>query len=299
MESDNLEKQINLLTDPDRMKRSQAALRVGRSAMHGQLNRRALKLLTNLLRDIDREVRMNSAFAIGEYASHGIFDVDALGWLIKLLRDWSSKVRCRATTAIGEYAKLGLYSKRVIKPLIRFLTDDDKELRANAGWTLGIYALRDILEKGNSKLIEKILKTRDPNVNVGLAIAVGDCAWENGRMKGKALETFVKLLSHKDLRIREGTAFVLGENAENNLTDERILSPLFDLLSDDNPTVRAYAIFALGAYARRGVKRKHVVQKLLAATRNSEDDVRETLKNILFRLELDGLQSTHSNSRIR
>ena len=163
-----------------------------------------------------------------------------------------------------------------------------------------VITLDRIAEKDRElKLIEKILKTRDPNVNVGLAIAVGDCAWENGRMKGKALETFVKLLSHKDLRIREGTAFVLGENAENNLTDERILSPLFDLLSDDNPTVRAYAIFALGAYARRGVKKKHLVQKLLAATRNSEDDVRETLKNILFRLELDGLQSTHSNSRIR
>jgi HEAT repeat protein len=176
------------------MKRSRAAFNIGRRAMQGQFDRRALELIVKLLSETDREIRMNAAFAVGEYAAHGIFDKTVLKLLIKLLRDWSSKVRCRATTALGEYAKLGFYDERIIKPLIKFLTDDDKELRANSGWTLGIYAIRSILEKNDSNLIEKILKTGDYNVNIGLSIAAGECIWENGLIKEKTLKTFIKLL---------------------------------------------------------------------------------------------------------
>lgn len=269
------------------MKRSRAAFNIGRYAMRGQTDRRALEPLVKLLSEVDREDRMNSAFAVGEYASHGIFDKAALKLLIKLLRDWSSKVRCRATTALGEYAKLGFYDDRIIKPLIKFLTDDDKELRANSGWTIGMYAIRDVLEKNDSNLIERILRTQDYNVNIGLSIAAGEQMWENGLIKERILETLIQLLNYRDPRIREGTAFIIAQNADEKLTDEKILNPLLNLLKDDNSAVRINAIFALGTYARRGVKRNYLVQKLLEATKNSEKDEEETLRNALLRIELE------------
>ncbi len=286
MRNENLEKQIFLLNDSDRLTRSRAAFNVGRYAMLGILDERALEPLAKLLRNADREVRMNSAFALGEYASHKIFDKSILKPLIKLLKDWSSKVRCRATTSLGEYARLGFYDRGVIKPFLRFLTDDDKELRANAGWTLGMYATKNILEKGNSDLLEKILKTRDPNVDIGLSIAAGEFIWSNGQIKERVLETFIKLLNHEDFRIRQGTAFIVAQNAEEKQIDKRIINPLLRLLEDAIPAVRINAIFALGTYARRGTKPKYLVKKLLGASKDPEDDVKETLRNVLLRIEL-------------
>ncbi len=286
LKGQDLEEQISLLTDSKRMLRSRAAFNIGRCALQGQLDRRALKLLILLLQDADREVRMNSAFAVGEYASRGIFDEAAIKPLTKLLKDWSSKVRCRATTALGEYAKLGFYSTGIIKTLLRFLTDDDKELRANAGWTLGIYSVKDILEKNSSELIEKILETGDPNVKVGLSIALAENIWDKGQMKERFLEKFIELLSHKDPQIREGIAFVIGENAEEKQVDERILNPLLNLLNDPDPHVRANAVFALGAIAHQGVKTNYLIQKISSSTDDPDKNVKETAKNILQRLVL-------------
>ncbi|MGQ9721657.1 MAG: HEAT repeat domain-containing protein [Candidatus Jordarchaeum sp.] len=294
MKIENLEKQISLLNDSDRMKRSHAAFNVARYAMLGVLDKKALEPLTKLLKDADREVRMNSAFAVGEYASHNIFDKAIPRLLVKLLKDWSSKVRCRATTSLGEYAKMGFYNKKIIKPLLRFLTDDDKELRANAAWTLGIYAVKDILEKNNSDIVEKILKTRDPNVKIGLSLAAGECAWNNGQIRERVLEAFIGLLNHEDFQVREGIAFIIGQNAEQKHTDKRILNPLLDLLRDSHPAVRINAIFALVMYARRGIKTKYLVKKLSNLTRDPDKDVKETLQNFLYKINLE--KSSNANS---
>ncbi len=287
LKMENLEKQISLLNDSDRMTRSRAAFNVGRYAMLGILDKRALEPLTKLLKEKDREVRMNSAFAVGEYASHDIFDKDIPKLLVKLLKDWSSKVRCRATTALGEYVRLGYYNRQIIKPLLKFLTDDDKELRANAAWTLGKYAIKDILEKNDSELIEKILRTRDPNVRIGLSLGVGECIWSYGIIKERVLEAFTELLNHEDFRIREGTAFIIAQNAEEKHTDKRILNPLISLLKDENPAVRICAIFAIGTYARRGIKPKYLFKKLSDAAKDPEEDVKETLRNVLHGIKLE------------
>ena len=149
--------------------------------------------------------------------------------------------------------------------LLKFLTNDDWDIRANAGWTLGRHALDDILEKNNSELLEKLLKKQDKGVNVGLSVAVGECTWGNGLMENRVLETLINFLNHNDSRIREATAFIIAQNAEKKLTDERTLNPLLNLLTDDNPTVCINAIFALGAYAKRGIKQEYLTQKLLDA----------------------------------
>lgn len=187
-------------------------------------NERGVTPLHERLEDSDADVRLVSAWALGE-----IKDDRSVDPLAELLNDDDPLVREMAVLALGE-----IENARAVVPLMAAL-DRDEMLVWPVIWALG-----------------EIDSFTAYEARLGVFESIGRRPWENtevwagewlgwdGPARFRDLSTLERELSDSDPERRQAAAWEMG-----HLDDERVVESLLNLLRDDDPTVRAMAIWAL------------------------------------------------------
>jgi HEAT repeat protein len=236
---------IKLLEDKEENVRSSAAEALGKIPDHS-----AVEPLIQMLWDEKPNARQLAAFGLGQ-----IGDSRAVEPLIELLGDGEKYVRYAATEALGEIADL-----RAVEPLIQLLGDGDGFLRYLVATAIG--------KIGDPRALQSLIKLfRDENYRAREA-AVSAL----GKMGEPAVECLIKLLQGETFgppgffapeelsviageRVVKDHVFCDGDEPANiRLYADRALckigapsvGPLIELLSHENPAVRASAAADLG-----------------------------------------------------
>lgn len=207
------------------------------------------------LEDDDPRVRRYAAWALGELESErGVMP------LIRSLDDGNADVRLVAAWALGE-----IKDDIAVYPLAELLEDDDPFVREMAALSLGeiehsaaVQPLIDALRREN-RLREPVIWALG-EIGSGDAMRARNAAfadwgrgsWSNdevwtGRLGSSEarhiaddLDALSAALRDNDPRMRRSAAEWLGIRG-----DERAVEPLLDTLRDQQPAVRAMAIWAL------------------------------------------------------
>jgi HEAT repeat protein len=201
---DEIDIQIDLLSDPDWVVRREAVITLGEMG-----DERCIEPLAKALRDGDWQVREVAVEAMGQVGS------PAVDLLIRLLRDWD--VRKYAILALGK-----IRDERVLDPLMTQLRNDEfKDDAINALVELGAPAV--------SRLIAA-LRDKDENVRKSAVLALG-------RIKsGDAIDPLIDMMGDKDWFTRLTAAAAL-----ESIGDERGRDAIKPLLKDPDMVVRMRA----------------------------------------------------------
>jgi len=198
---DEIDIQIDLLTDPDWVVRREAVITLGEMG-----DERCVEPLARALRDGDWQVREVAIEAMGQVGSQ------AVETLLKLLRDW--EVRKYAIAALGK-----IRDERVLDPLMLQLRND--EFKDDA-----INALVELGGPCVPKLIAA-LKDKDENVRKCAVLALG-------RIKDvHAIDPLIEMLGDKDWFTRLTAAAAL-----ELIGDERGREAIKPLLKDPDMVVK-------------------------------------------------------------
>ena len=198
---DEIDIQIDLLSDPDWVVRREAVITLGEMG-----DERCIEPLAKAMRDGDWQVREVAVEAMGQVGS------PAVEMLLKLLRDW--EVRKCAILALGK-----IRDERVLDPLMLQLRND--EFKDDA-----INALVDLGEPALSRLITA-LRDKDDNVRTSAVLALG-------RMKnGDAIAPLIGMLEDRDWFTRLTAAAAL-----ESIGDERGREAIKPLLKDPDMVVK-------------------------------------------------------------
>ena len=198
---DEIDIQIDLLSDPDWVVRREAIITLGEMG-----DERCVEPLARALRDGDWQVREVAIEGLGQVGS------PAVDTLLKLLRDW--EVRKYAIAALGK-----IRDERVLDPLILQLRND--EFKDDA-----IDALAALGEPSVEKLIET-LRDKDENVRKRAVRALG-------KIKGNgAIEPLIEMVGDKDWETR-----LLAAAALESIGDERGREAIKPLLKDPDMVVK-------------------------------------------------------------
>lgn len=198
---DEIDIQIDLLSDPDWVVRREAVITLGEMG-----DERCVEPLARALRDGDWQVREVAIEAMGQVGS------PAVDTLLKLLRDW--EVRKYAIAALGK-----IRDERVLDPLMLQLRND--EFKDDA-----IDALVELGEPSVERLIGA-LRDKDENVRKCAVRALG-------RIKGnEAIDSLIAMLSDKDWETR-----LLAAAALESIGDERGREAIKPLLKDPDMVVK-------------------------------------------------------------
>ena len=198
---DEIDIQIDLLTDPDWVVRREAVITLGEMG-----DERCVEPLARALRDGDWQVREVAIEAMGHVGS------PAVETLLKLLRDW--EVRKYAILALGK-----IRDERVLDPLMLQLRND--EFKDDA-----INALVELGEPSVPKLIAA-LKDKDENVRKSAVLGLG------GIKNSEAINPLIEMLGDKDWFIRLTAAAAL-----ESIGDERGREAIKPLLKDPDVVVK-------------------------------------------------------------
>lgn len=235
---------IERLDDPERAVASVAAWALG------QLRARpAVPPLVKLLHAEDPKLRANAAWALGEMA-----DPSLIPPLIDVLRDPTPDVRAKAAWALGTLgSEAG--DARPEQPLISLL-DDFTEVQdqaahvfvaqyaAEALMQLGTEAARAAVERWRPTARERLIPYRVREMVRGLAhpdVQTRDAAAQALIAEGPAVvPQMLAALDHKQARVRQGAARVLGE-----LGAAEAVEKLLRALADDDVGVWSQATAAL------------------------------------------------------
>ena len=198
---DEIDIQIDLLSDPDWVVRREAVITLGEMG-----DERCVEPLARALRDGDWQVREVAIEAMGQVGS------PAVDTLLKLLRDWD--VRKYAILSLGK-----IRDERVLDPLMHQLRND--EFKDDA-----INALVELGEPAVPKLIAA-LKDKDENVRKSAVLALG-------RIKNSAaIDPLIEMLSDKDWFTRLTAAAAL-----ESIGDERGREAIKPLMKDPDMVVK-------------------------------------------------------------
>jgi HEAT repeat protein len=198
---DEIDIQVDLLSDPDWVVRREAVITLGEMG-----DERCVEPLARALRDGDWQVREVAIEAMGQVGS------PAVETLLKLLRDW--EVRKYAIAALGK-----IRDERVLDPLMLQLRND--EFKDDA-----IDALVVLGEPSVEKLISA-LRDKDENVRKCAVLALG-------RIKsGEAIDPLIGMLGDKDWFTRLTAAAAL-----ESIGDERGREAMKPLLKDPDMVVK-------------------------------------------------------------
>jgi HEAT repeat protein len=198
---DEIDIQIDLLSDPDWVVRREAVITLGEMG-----DERCVEPLARGLRDGDWQVREVAIEAMGQVGS------PAVDTLLKLLRDWD--VRKYAILSLGK-----IRDERVLDPLMQQLRND--EFKDDA-----INALVELGEPSVPKLI-LALKDKDENVRKSAVLALG-------RIKSnEAIDPLIEMLSDKDWFTRLTAAAAL-----ESIGDERGREAIKPLMKDPDMVVK-------------------------------------------------------------
>ena len=198
---DEIDIQIDLLSDPDWVGRREAIITLGEMG-----DERCVEPLARALRDGDWQVREVAIEGLGQVGS------PAVDTLLKLLRDW--EVRKYAIAALGK-----IRDERVLDPLILQLRND--EFKDDA-----IDALAALGEPSVEKLIET-LRDKDENVRKRAVRALG-------KIKGNgAIDPLIEMVGDKDWETR-----LLAAAALESIGDERGREAIKPLLKDPDMVVK-------------------------------------------------------------
>jgi HEAT repeat protein len=198
---DEIDIQIDLLSDPDWVVRREAVITLGEMA-----DERCVEPLARALRDGDWQVREVAIEAMGHVGS------PAVEILLKLLRDWD--VRKYAITALGK-----IRDERVLDPLMLQLRND--EFKDDA-----INALVELGEPSVPKFIAA-LKDKDENVRKSAVLGLG-------RIKNsEAIDPLIEMLGDKDWFTRLTAAAAL-----ESIGDERGREAIKPLMKDPDMVVK-------------------------------------------------------------
>lgn len=176
---DEIDIQIDLLTDPDWVVRREAVITLGEMG-----DERCVEPLARALRDGDWQVREVAIEALGQVGS------PAVDTLLKLLRDW--EVRKYAIAALGK-----IRDERVLNPLMQQLRNDEfKDDAVNALVDLGgpavqglIAALKDKEETVRKCAVLALGRIKDPEAIEPLVEMLGDKDWFARLTAAAALES--------------------------------------------------------------------------------------------------------------
>jgi len=198
---DEIDIQVDLLSDPDWVVRREAVITLGEMG-----DERCVEPLARALRDGDWQVREVAIEAMGQVGS------PAVETLLKLLRDW--EVRKYAIAALGK-----IRDERVLDPLMLQLRND--EFKDDA-----IDALVVLGGPSVEKLIGA-LRDKDENVRKCAVLALG-------RIKsGEAIDPLIGMLGDKDWFTRLTAAAAL-----ESIGDERGREAMKPLLKDPDMVVK-------------------------------------------------------------
>lgn len=198
---DEIDIQIDLLTDTDWVVRREAVITLGEMG-----DERCVEPLARALRDGDWQVREVAIEAMGQVGS------PAVETLLKLLRDW--EVRKYAIAALGK-----IRDERVLDPLMLQLRND--EFKDDA-----INALVELGRPAVEKLIAA-LRDKDENVRKSAVLALG-------RIKnGEAIDPLIEMLGDQDWFTRLTAAAAL-----ESIGDDRGREAIKPLLKDPDMVVK-------------------------------------------------------------
>lgn len=198
---DEIDIQIDLLSDPDWVIRREAIITLGEMG-----DERCVEPLARALRDGDWQVREVAIEGLGQIGS------PAVESLLKLLRDW--EVRKYAIAALGK-----IRDERVLDPLMLQLRND--EFKDDA-----IDALVALGEPSVEKLIGA-LRDKDESVRKCAVLALG-------RIKSsEAIDPLITMLGDKDWFTRLTAAAAL-----ESIGDERAREAIKPLLKDPDMVVK-------------------------------------------------------------
>ncbi|MEC4890178.1 MAG: HEAT repeat domain-containing protein [Nitrospira sp.] len=198
---DEIEIQIDLLSDPDWVVRREAVITLGEMG-----DERCVEPLARALRDGDWQVREVAIEALGQVGS------PAVDTLLKLLRDWD--VRKYAIGALGK-----IRDERVLDPLMQQLKND--EFKDDA-----INALVELGAPSVPKLVAA-LKDKDEMVRQQAVLGLG-------RIKSaEAIDPLIAMLQDKDWFTRLTAAAAL-----ESIGDERGREAIKPMLKDPDMVVK-------------------------------------------------------------
>lgn len=198
---DEIDIQIDLLSDPDWVVRREAVITLGEMG-----DERCVEPLARALRDGDWQVREVAIDALGQVGS------PAVDTLLKLLRDW--EVRKYAIAALGK-----IHDERVLDPLMLQLRND--EFKDDA-----VDALVALGEPSVERLIG-VLRDKDENIRKCAVLALG-------RIKSsEAIDPLIKMLGDTDWFTRLTAAAAL-----ESIGDERGREAIKPLLKDPDMVVK-------------------------------------------------------------
>lgn len=198
---DEIDIQVDLLSDPDWVVRREAVITLGEMG-----DERCVEPLARALRDGDWQVREVAIEAMGQVGS------PAVETLLKLLRDW--EVRKYAIAALGK-----IRDERVLDPLMLQLRND--EFKDDA-----IDALVVLGEPSVERLIGA-LRDKDENVRKCAVLALGRI------QSGEAIDPLIGMLGDKDWFTRLTAAAAL-----ESIGDERGREAMKPLLKDPDMVVK-------------------------------------------------------------
>ena len=198
---DEIDIQIDLMSDPDWVVRREAVITLGEMG-----DERCVEPLARALRDGDWQVREVAIEAMGQVGS------PAVETLLKLLRDW--EVRKYAIAALGK-----IRDERVLDPLMLQLRND--EFKDDA-----IDALVQLGEPSVEKLIGA-LRDKDENVRKCGVRALGKIK------SSEAIDSLIAMLGDKDWEMR-----LLAAAALESIGDERGREAIKPLLKDPDMVVK-------------------------------------------------------------
>ena len=198
---DEIEIQIDLLSDPDWVVRREAVITLGEMG-----DERCVEPLSRALRDGDWQVREVAIEALGQVGS------PAVEILLKLLRDWD--VRKYAILALGK-----IRDERVLDPLMVQLRND--EFKDDA-----INALVELGEPAVPKFIAA-LKDKDESVRQSAVLGLG-------RIKhSESIDPLIAMLQDKDWFTR-----LIAAAALESIGDDRGREAIKPLLKDPDMVVK-------------------------------------------------------------
>lgn len=211
---DEIEIQIDLLSDPDLVVRREAVITLGEMG-----DDRCVEPLVRALRDGDWQVREAAIDALGQVGS------PAVELLIKQLRDWD--IRKAVIRALGR-----IKDERVLEPLVNQLRSDEFGLDATD-------ALVMLGEPAVDRLVAA-LKDKDESIRKQAVIALG-------RIKStQALDPLIEMLQDKDWFTRLTAAAALEK-----IGDERGREAIKPLLKDPDLVVKMRVERILAAWKKK------------------------------------------------
>ena len=198
---DEIDIQIDLLSDPDWVVRREAVITLGEMG-----DERCVEPLARALRDGDWQVREVAIEAMGQVGS------PAVETLLKLLRDW--EVRKYAIAALGK-----VRDERVLDPLMLQLRNDEfKDDAIDALVALGAPSVEKLIPA---------LRDKDENVRKCAVLALG-------RIKSsEAIDPLIQMLGDKDWFTRLTAAAAL-----ESIGDDRGREAIKPLLKDSDMVVK-------------------------------------------------------------